>query len=769
MKFGSLFSGIGGFDLGFEQAGLSCSWQAEIDKDCQRVLQKHWPNVRRYEDVSTIGKLESVDVICGGFPCQDLSVAGKRAGLAGERSGLWFEFLRIIGLNRPRWIVIENVPGLLSSDEHRDFAAILRGLVECGYRLAWRIVDAQFYGVAQRRRRVFIVGSLGDGSCAEILFESESVSWNPPTRREAGAGATPILEAGARTNGDGRRDGDGIGVEGDPMFTLQRGKQHAVAATIKQRGRGACDEVMDNLQVAGSLASHTKEHGHAMTTQQAAESNHLVAMPLKAKANSSNDDSHETYVVEDLEHYRFHCLTCGQWFGVNDYESNTVTCPNCGETHIDKITDVLDARAVGVRNLKMQPDGTSGTLQHKKSGGHSLNYQNPVLAFSSKDHGADAGEIAPTLRSQNSKDSNQNGGGQVAIAFDTTQITSRENRNNPQDGDPCHPLASAAHAPAIAFTERTRSEGRTFEAQEELAYAITNPGSGGRTHSRQVAGQFGVRRLTPRECERLQGFPEVKREIILEICLDHLKNPADAGNQNRKSQRRVGSAVEIKSQASAKSANRRSARKNQSDSERVPLNVLINCGENEIEICSQEKLLSYANTAGRQSGYPLPIKVENFVPLIAGMSITAEQIIRDGKAASPAHGQCSIHHENGKPLVKLFGKEITRLVSDAITDSITSAKPTKSIISNPSQLSPLEQNLTTSFCSVWTAMIGCIPELTASGYSCLRLRLNTSFGWTLYDANGKEIGDSARYRMLGNAVAVPVARWIGKRIMKVNL
>src|ERR1051325_8870783 len=115
MKFGSLFSGIGGFDLGLEQAGLSCEWQVEIDKDCGRVLANRFPNVTKFSDVKDVGKLATVDVICGGFPCQDLSVAGKRAGLAGERSGLWFEFLRIITSNLPRWIVIENVPGLLSS------------------------------------------------------------------------------------------------------------------------------------------------------------------------------------------------------------------------------------------------------------------------------------------------------------------------------------------------------------------------------------------------------------------------------------------------------------------------------------------------------------------------------------------------------------------------------------------------------------------------------------------------------------------------------
>src|SRR3990167_5596480 len=122
MKFGSLFTGVGGFDLGFERAEMTCAWQAEKDKHCLQVLANHWPNIKRYEDVKDVGRnAEPIDLLCGGFPCQDLSVAGKRAGLAGERSGLWFEFARIIGELRPRWVVIENVPGLLSSNSGRDF------------------------------------------------------------------------------------------------------------------------------------------------------------------------------------------------------------------------------------------------------------------------------------------------------------------------------------------------------------------------------------------------------------------------------------------------------------------------------------------------------------------------------------------------------------------------------------------------------------------------------------------------------------------------
>ena len=173
LTFGSLFTGVGGFDLGFERAGMKCAWQCEIDSHARKVLDRHWAEVRKFEDVRNItgNDAESVDVIAGGFPCQDVSVVGKRAGFAGERSGLWFEFARVISELKPRWVVIENVPGLLSSNQGRDFEAVLSALVEFGYGVSWRILDAQFFGVPQRRRRVFIVGSLGDGRAAEILFE----------------------------------------------------------------------------------------------------------------------------------------------------------------------------------------------------------------------------------------------------------------------------------------------------------------------------------------------------------------------------------------------------------------------------------------------------------------------------------------------------------------------------------------------------------------------------------------------------------------------
>ena len=189
MRYGSLFSGIGGFDLAFDRAGFECVWMCEIDKNCQELLGKRFEGVRIYDDVRKVGRdAEPVDVIVGGFPCQDLSVAGKRAGLTGERSGLWFEFARVIDELEPKWVVIENVPGLLSSNRGRDFAVILRWLVERGYGVSWRILDAQYFGVPQRRRRVFVVGSFGTGRSAEVLFESESMCGDTAPSREKGQG-----------------------------------------------------------------------------------------------------------------------------------------------------------------------------------------------------------------------------------------------------------------------------------------------------------------------------------------------------------------------------------------------------------------------------------------------------------------------------------------------------------------------------------------------------------------------------------------------------
>jgi DNA (cytosine-5)-methyltransferase 1 len=152
LTFGSLFSGIGGLDLGFEQAGLVCKWQVEIDPFATKVLQKHWPEIPKHGDIRTF-EPTAVDVVCGGFPCQDISNAGRRAGIEGERSGLWSEYIRVVREIRPRFVVVENVGALLV----RGIGRVLGDLAESGYDAEWDVLRASRFGAAHRRERVFIV------------------------------------------------------------------------------------------------------------------------------------------------------------------------------------------------------------------------------------------------------------------------------------------------------------------------------------------------------------------------------------------------------------------------------------------------------------------------------------------------------------------------------------------------------------------------------------------------------------------------------------
>jgi DNA (cytosine-5)-methyltransferase 1 len=158
---GSLFAGIGGFDLGFERAGYEIRWQVEIDPWARRVLEKHWPHVHRHDDIRTAGAhiLETVDVLCGGFPCTDISLAGKGAGITGPQSGLWSEYARLIRELRPRYVVVENVAALLT----RGLGRVLGELAACGYDAEWDCIPAAAVGAPHRRDRLWLV-AYADGA-----------------------------------------------------------------------------------------------------------------------------------------------------------------------------------------------------------------------------------------------------------------------------------------------------------------------------------------------------------------------------------------------------------------------------------------------------------------------------------------------------------------------------------------------------------------------------------------------------------------------------
>jgi len=394
MRFLSVCSGIEAASVAWQPLGWHAVAFSEIEPFPCAVLAHHYPNTPNWGDMTKFKEWPdaTVDLLCGGTPCQSFSVAGLRKGLADPRGNLMLTYLAIAARYRPRWLVWENVPGVLSSNRGRDFGALLEGLAELRYGFAYRVLDAQYFGVAQRRRRVFVVGCFRDWRrAAAVLFERASLSGHPAPSRQAGA---------------------------------------AVAA-LTARGVGTCG-ADDNQGQAGHLITSTGELSH--------------------------------------------CLNAGG-MGRQDYETET------------------------------------------------------LIAHTLRGEGFDASE-----------DGTGRGTPLVPVVFDTTQITSAENGSNPKPGDPCHPLAAGAHPPAIAFPAnlsgtqcasaenlspslcaknptavaqpytlaiRGRGDSHALEyRQDGTANALLTPNGGrGGVGVGAIATEMQVRRLTPEECEALQGFP----------------------------------------------------------------------------------------------------------------------------------------------------------------------------------------------------------------------------------------------------------------------
>ena len=202
----SLFAGVGGFDLALERNGVKVVASVEIDEKASVILAKQFPNSKLFNDIKGVTGEQLINagfdpengIITGGFPCQDLSVAGKRAGLDGNRSGLFYEIVRLLDETKAKYFILENVVGLLSSNKGADMGAVIGALVERGYGVAYRILDAQYFGVPQRRRRVFIVGCAGDSgrTPAEILALTESSIGHFGKSRKKKKDSTESLDSG---------------------------------------------------------------------------------------------------------------------------------------------------------------------------------------------------------------------------------------------------------------------------------------------------------------------------------------------------------------------------------------------------------------------------------------------------------------------------------------------------------------------------------------------------------------------------------------------
>jgi DNA (cytosine-5)-methyltransferase 1 len=384
MKFLSVCSGIEAASVAWRPLGWQAAAFAEIEKFPSAVLRHHYPDVENRGDMTRFPEWPdaAIDVLVGGTPCQSFSVAGLRKGLDDPRGSLLLVYLAIARRYRPDWLVWENVPGVLSIDDGRAFGSLLGGLALLGYGFAYRILDAQYFGLAQRRRRVFVVGHLGDWRrAAAVLFERASLSGHPAPRRETGEGLAGTLGVGSQSGGFRTTDLDNSGA--------------FIPVTV------------------GALGSGHSPNGHG-------------------------------------------------YKGISVQEVAQGQCIAFGGNNTAGSIDVATA------------------VRAKGGTGHGDFDSETFIAFSVKDHGADAGELAPTLRAGGHDRSHANGG-----AADGDQT----NRSHASGG----PVGSNI-SEELAYTLRN---GRG----QSVAFAdVSNP----------VAANQGmqVRRLTPRECERLQGFPD---------------------------------------------------------------------------------------------------------------------------------------------------------------------------------------------------------------------------------------------------------------------
>ena len=444
MKFGSVCSGIEAASVAWHPLGWRAAFFSEIEPFPRAVLAHRFPDVPLHGDFTTIGADDygAIDLLVGGTPCQSFSVAGLRGGLADDRGNLALEFLRLAQRKRPRWLVWENVPGVLSSNGGRDFGAILGGMVELGYGFAYRVLDAQYFGVAQRRRRVFVVGYLGDWRpAAAVLFERASMSGHPAPRREAGQRPAPSLAARTRGGGglgtDCELDGGLIVSTGDRTHCLNAG------------GMGRQDYETETL-IAGTLATGGNGRAFPGTSAQDAGEGYLVAHTLRAEGFDASEDGtgRGTPLVPIGVDLYNGALTGGIAATMGTRGSSETASGPQVMVHAPSAPHAFDARQSDVVQYgdRAGPLDTCGFSQ--------------AVTFSAKDHGADAGDIAPTLRAMDHAGSHANGGGQVAVA------------------------------PTLRASMGSGTTGNHWDGQ------VT------------VATMMAVRRLTPRECERLQGFPD---------------------------------------------------------------------------------------------------------------------------------------------------------------------------------------------------------------------------------------------------------------------
>ena len=554
MKVLSLFSGVGGFDMGLENAGMETVFQCEWDKNCRTILDRHWPTVPKWDDVSTLtgehilAHAPVIDVVAWGSPCQDLSVAGKRAGLEGGRSGLFYEGIRIINELRketngqyPRISIWENVYGALNSNKGEDFEAILKEMVEAGSLLCeWRVLDAQYFGVPQRRRRVFVVAVFDSATanrCPDPLLPvSEGLLWHPTT------GAATREEPADTTSasiGSGSQWAAGTSPKGDTLRTSVTSKWHKGSA-------GFSGSEYYNMVVESDLRDR---ESYAESSFAQFKEGDVAA--LKASGGVLGGGS-ETVLVETFTKSRRAQSATDNETWVKGKPAPTLNSFDQGDVRATTVIVnepmLIDGRRVDDVRIYEEP---VQTLQARMgTGGNNV----PMLMFDTQ-FGSNANVFenqSPTLKASQAApsvaypiqdgrdmDHQQNGlgiakdgspaytilaTGAQAVAYGIQgNMIGRQDHNGPagkghtDENDPMFTLNTTdKHAVAFQYdgynqTVNTSDVSQSLRIGRDSSDFVAQPSE---------PTTMVVRRLTPLECERLMGWPD-----------DHTRYKADGTEQ----------------------------------------------------------------------------------------------------------------------------------------------------------------------------------------------------------------------------------------------
>jgi DNA (cytosine-5)-methyltransferase 1 len=533
MRYGSVCSGIEAATAAWHHMGWEPAFFSEIEKFPCAVLEHHYPEVPLHGDFTTIEQNQygTIDLLVGGTPCQSFSVAGLRGGLDDDRGNLALEFCRLAQREQPRWIVWENVPGVLSSSGGRDFGSILGALEDLGYGLAYRVLDAQYFGVAQRRRRVFVVGYLGDWRpAAAVLFERHSMSGHPAPSREArkeaaAATATGTGSGGGRERPDLTRSQGGTTVvtpfdtaqitsphnysspkDSDPCHPLAAGA-HFPAIAFAQNTRDEVRIVGGDGQISGALAA---QPGTKQTTYLAAFTDDGTARTLTARHDSSPCVDRGPDVVAT----GFNGDQSEKTRSMGEKEEQSPTLRAGATRHV----------SIGWSEELTASVELAGTLQRGGSGGRHDGVMVQPIGFYANEGthgGGNPPAVAYALQDVRGLDKKQNGKGWSDEGVSYTVDT--------------HATQGVAHTEPAAYAETGvfyggqgakagGSGGRHDVVMVQPIGFYANEGTrGAGSNTNQpptlkahpacsnlaaVLTKSAVRRLTPVECERLQGFPD---------------------------------------------------------------------------------------------------------------------------------------------------------------------------------------------------------------------------------------------------------------------